>query len=302
MQLDPVFAAPGRFLKGNIHTHSTLSDGKRTPEDVVETYRRGGYDFMALTDHFMARYNFPIADTRRFRAPGFTTLLGAEVHAPATSLGEIWHILAVGLPLDFAPTPPEEDGAALAARCADAGAFVAIAHPGWYGLTADDGHSIAAAHAVEIYNHTSQVRTDRGGGAFLADRLLTDGRRLSLIAVDDAHFACEDWFGGWVMVKATENQPEALLAALKAGHFYASQGPRIEGILWGENSVEVQCSPASSIMVLGRGSSAAQAVAPLQTRAVLPLEKLRDGGFARIVVADAAGKRAWSNPYYFASS
>jgi hypothetical protein len=55
-------------------------------------------------------------------------------------------------------------------------------------------------------------------------------------------------------------------------------------------------------MVLGRGSSAAQAVAPLQTRAVLPLEKLRDGGFARIVVADATGKRAWSNPYYFASS
>jgi hypothetical protein len=73
MQLDPVFAAPGRFLKGNIHTHSTLSDGKRAPEDVVETYRRGGYDFMT-------RYGFPIADTRRFRAPGFTTLLGAEVH------------------------------------------------------------------------------------------------------------------------------------------------------------------------------------------------------------------------------
>lgn len=106
MQLDPIFAAPGRFLKGNIHTHSTLSDGKRTPEDVVETYHHGGYDFMSLTDHFMARYNFPIADTRCFRAPGFTTLLGAEVHAPATSLGEIWHILAVGLPLDFAPTHP----------------------------------------------------------------------------------------------------------------------------------------------------------------------------------------------------
>jgi hypothetical protein len=101
------------------------------------------------------------------------------------------------------------------------------------------------------------------------------------------------------MVKAAENEPEALLAALKAGHFYATQGPRIEGVLWGEDSVEVHCSPASSIMVLGRGSSAAQSVAPLQTRAVLPLSKLRDGGFARVVVADAAGKRAWSNPHFF---
>ncbi len=49
-------------------------------------------------------------------------------------------------------------------------------------------------------------------------------------------------------------------------------------------------------MVLGGGSSAVQSVAPLQTKVVLPLAKLRDGGFARIVVADAPGKRAWSNP------
>ena len=101
------------------------------------------------------------------------------------------------------------------------------------------------------------------------------------------------------MVKAAENEPEALLAALKAGHFYASQGPRIEAILWGDDSVEVHCSPAASIMVLGRGSAAAQSVMPLQTRVVLPVEKFRAGGFARIVVADATGKRAWSNPYFF---
>ena len=52
-------------------------------------------------------------------------------------------------------------------------------------------------------------------------------------------------------------------------------------------------------MVLGRGSSAAQSVAPLQTKVVLPLAKLSDGSFARIVVADAAGKRAWSNAHFF---
>lgn len=80
------------------------------------------------------------------------------------------------------------------------------------------------------------------------------------------------------------------------------KGPRIEGVLWGEDSVEVHCSPATSIMVLGRGSSAAQSVAPMQTRAPLPLAKLRDGGFARIVVADASGKRAWSSPYFLNDS
>jgi hypothetical protein len=299
MQTDTTFAAAGRFLKGNIHTHSNVSDARLSPADVCAAYRAGGYDFMALTDHFLAKFGFPIVDTRPFRTAGFTTLLGAEVHAPATSLGEIWHILAVGLPLDFAPTGPSETGAELAARCVAAGAFVGIAHPGWYALSAADANTLAGAHAVEIYNHTTHLRTDRGDGSHLADQLLAEGRRISLIAVDDAHFHCPDWFGGWVMVKATANEPETLLAALKAGHFYATQGPRIDGILWGEDSVEVHCSPAASVMVLGHGSRAAQSVAPLQTRVSLPLARLRQGGFARVVVADAQGRRAWSNPHFF---
>lgn len=299
MPTDPAFASPGRFWKGNVHTHSDLSDGMRTPEAVCATYREAGYDFLALTDHFMAKYGFPIVDTRPFRTAGFTTLIGAELHAPATALGEIWHILAVGLPFDFAPLAEGEDGPALARRALEAGAFVAIPHPCWYGLTAEDAATIPGAHAVEVYNHTSQLRTERGDSVQYADQLLADGRRIGLIAVDDAHFACLDAFGGWLMVKAEANEPEALLAALKAGAYYASQGPLIHDVAWGEDSVEVVCSPAASVMALGRGSRAAQLVEPGTTRARLSLEKLRPGGFARIVVADAQGRRAWGNPVFF---
>ncbi len=95
------------------------------------------------------------------------------------------------------------------------------------------------------------------------------------------------------MVRAERNEPEPLLDALKAGRYYASQGPRLEAVLWGEDSVEIRCSPASAIMVLGRASRAVQTVGEGLTRAVLPLARLRPGGFARVVVADAAGKRAW---------
>lgn len=299
MITDPAFTSPGRFWKGNIHTHSTVSDGKRGPEAVCATYREAGYDFLALTDHFMAKYGFPIVDTRPFRAPGFTTILGAELHAPATALGELWHILAVGLPLDFAPLQEGEDGPALAARALAAGAFVAIPHPAWYGLTQEDAAAIPDAHAVEIYNHTSQLRTERGDSVQYADALLAGGRRIGLVAVDDAHFACMDAFGGWLMVKATANEPEALLAALKAGAYYATQGPVIHDIAWGTDRVEVTCSPAASVMLLGRGSRAVQHVEPGITRASLPYDAHRAGGYARIVVADAEGRRAWANPVHF---
>ena len=75
MPNDPSFTAPGRFWKGNIHTHSTRSDGMRDAADVCATYREAGYDFLALTDHFLAKFGFPIVDTRPFRTPGFTTIL-----------------------------------------------------------------------------------------------------------------------------------------------------------------------------------------------------------------------------------
>src|SRR5262245_16191962 len=101
------FSLPGRFWRGNLHTHSTLSDGVLAPDKVVDAYKDAGYDFMMLSEHFLGSYDWPVADTRAMRSNRFTTILGAEVHAPATAVGELWHIVAAGLPLDFEACPPE---------------------------------------------------------------------------------------------------------------------------------------------------------------------------------------------------
>ncbi len=45
------FKVQGDWFKGNIHTHSVASDGTRTPEELVEMYLGGGYDFLSITDH-----------------------------------------------------------------------------------------------------------------------------------------------------------------------------------------------------------------------------------------------------------
>ena len=300
MLADPAFTAPGRFFKGNIHTHSTRSDAVLSPEEVCHTYRSAGYDFLAITDHFLADYGFPVVDTQMYRTATFTTLFGAELHAPQTRVGEIWHILAVGLPLDFAPLMDGETGPQLAQRAIDAGAFVAIPHPTWYGLDAEDAQSIPGAAAVEVYNHTAEVHSARGDGTALVDQLLNAGRRISLIATDDAHFKDPDWFGGFVMVKSETMEPEALLASLKAGHFYASQGPLIHAITYSEDQVEIICSPASSVIVLGRAAGSQQVFGNNLTHVTLPTNHVRPGGFARVVVVDASGRKAWSNPIWFA--
>jgi len=119
------------------------------PAEVIAAYRDHGYDFLAITDHFLERYHYPVTDTRAFQTDSFTTLLGAELHGPQTEVGERWHIVGVGLPLDFAPLQPGETGPQIAARAAAAGAFIGMAHPAWYTLTLNDALSLEAADAVE---------------------------------------------------------------------------------------------------------------------------------------------------------
>jgi len=300
------FTAPGRFYRGNLHTHSNRSDGALEPAEVCRRYAAEGYDFIALTDHFVGQYGYPVTDTTGFRQNGFTTILGAEVHSGKMQNGELWHLLAVGLPADFAPgnapgflpVAGQETGPEIARRCAAAGAFVAVAHPQWSALTLDDARSIDAAHAVEVYNHTCAVGCDRPDGFHTLDLLLGEGRRLTLIASDDAHFAAPDAFGAWVMVKAEENAPDTLLAALKAGHYYSSQGPELRDIRIADDHVEVDCSAATTVMLLGQGSAATAVHGASMTTARIPLDRLANSPWIRLTVADRAGRRAWSNPIW----
>ena len=305
MQTD-IFSLPGKFWRGNLHTHSTRSDGVLDPAEVCRRYKAEGYDFIALTDHFIGLYDYPITDTTGFRDANFTTILGAELHSGAMENGELWHILAVGLPADFAyadvpdfyATSDQESGPALAARARAAGAFVAVAHPEWSGLTTADARSIEAAHAIEVYNHGCATGCDRPHGFYTLDQLLTEGRKLMLCATDDAHFSEPDHFGGWVMVKAVENTPEALLAALKAGHHYSSTGPDLWGIEWHDDAVIIDSSAVRSVVVQGQGSAAVAVHGQSMTRTRVKLDRFKDSKWLRITVTDASGQRAWSNPYW----
>ena len=297
--MDKAFQAEGLFLRGNLHAHSNNSDGMLHAEAVCNLYRDQGYDFISVTDHFRKVYGFPVTDTRAYRGREFTTIIGAELHAPSTSRGVMWHILAVGLPLDFPPPGETETGPELAQRASDAGAFVAIAHPHWYQLQIEDGDALKAAVAVEVYNHTSQVNADRGDGLVFYDAMLSRGRQLNCIAVDDCHMRADDTFGGWVMVKSKENTPEAVLAALKAGEFYSSQGPEIHNIALEDDHVAIRCSPAESVMLVGPVSQNVRVHGRNLTSAELKFKVFADG-WCRAVVVDKCGRRAWSNPHWFA--
>jgi hypothetical protein len=300
------FSTPGRFWRGNIHTHSNQSDGVLPSEAVVQAYKDVGYDFLQLSEHFIEHFKWPINDTRQFRSNNFTTLIGVELHAPETSAGELWHIVAAGLPLDFAPCGPNETGPQLAQRARDAGAFVGIAHPAWSQLTLEDGLAIDSAHAVEIYNHGCAIENDRGDGWYLHDQLMNEGKRLTAFATDDAHFKTPDHFGGWVNAKSQSLDPDELLNALKAGHYYSSQGPEFYDIKLKKKEIEITCSPVDTITVVCGVSRTCVKTGKAITSASFNLANLDQGWMLRkpspwfrVTIIDHAGKRAWSNPYWW---
>ncbi|MBL8146350.1 MAG: PHP domain-containing protein [Anaerolineae bacterium] len=295
------FTLPGQFYKGNLHTHSTNSDGGLIPREVCAFYQRNGYHFLSITDHFMEQYGWPVTDTRPFEAPGFVTIPGAELHTGRTSVGEIWHILANGLPFDFAQPVPHETGPQLARRALDAGAFVTCAHPSWYALSEADVLSLGPVHAIETMNGISADHNDRIDSWAMFESMLAQGHRYTALTTDDAHFLGrhDDHGRAWTWVKSTSLTPEALLAALKRGEFYSSSGPEIFSVEFSNTSVYVRCSPVESVFVTGKGAKSSYAHGRGLFEAELPRSRLGDSPYCRVTIRDARGGRAWTNAVWF---
>lgn len=295
------FGKPGRWYRGNLHTHSTRSDGRLSPEAVCKFYRDHGYHFLALTDHFMERFGYPITDTTPFRAGNFTTLLGAELHAGQTLTDELWHILAVGLPADFEANLPNEDGQGIAKRALDEGAFVAVAHPAWYNLTEEDVVSMDGVHAIEVINGISADHNDRIDSWYMVDAMTARGFQFNALATDDAHFKMgfNDTLRGWTWVRCEGLTPESILGALKRGEYYSSSGPRLFDVqVEPGECIKIRCSPVNSVFVTGKGARSSFQHGNGLTDVEINIRKL-ESPYCRVTIRDASGGRAWTNPIWF---
>jgi hypothetical protein len=297
----PPFDRPGRFYRGNLHTHSARSDGHAEPQEVVDAYRAAGYDFIVLSDHFEARWHWTVTDTRPLRTEAFTTILGAELSSTDWDAQRVYWIVSAGLPPDFAPPAPGEPHDHAIARAAEAGAFNILLHPGITNFLAFDSLPVQHLDAVETYNHyLALVWSDQAEGRYAVDALLARGRRLNITAGDDAHWNIpRDRFGAWVEVHADSLAPEALLAALKEGAYYSTQGPSITGVRVEDGLVHVECSPVRSVALTGVDGWRTEFMigeSPI-TKAQLDLSRL-GSPYWRLTLTDEAGKRAWTNPVW----
>ncbi len=186
------------LLKGNLHAHTTFSDGRRPIDEVIARYRDLGYDFLAITDHVDR-----IQDDYWFHIPP----------------GDERMLILAGVELNYRPLSQH-----VGKVTGDRETLYVLNHPARYGLTVQEvlerARIITEAglpiHAVEI--------TDTGVYQPAYD---VEAIRLAKIATDDSHRDPE--FGrAWVEVAAPRNV-DAIIRAVKAGDFrvgFAAAGVR----------------------------------------------------------------------------
>ncbi|MBI4575867.1 MAG: hypothetical protein HY722_06355 [Planctomycetes bacterium] len=223
--------AGGARLRGQLHLHTTASDGNRDAAEVVRLYREAGYAFVGISDH-----------NRRTPDPlvqGILCIPSSELSDRAADRSPLagHHLTILGLATD-----PRDDGwdrdslEAILRRARAEGALAfanhpRVAHP-WplEDLVGADGLA-----GLEVFNNREyQLLEDARAGAGMAyfrrqpawQRALKAGRRLWGTATDDVHDYGDprQWDRGWVEVHAGERSAEAILAALRSGDFYACRG------------------------------------------------------------------------------
>ncbi len=328
----PVAPAPERWLKGSTHVHARPSGDSRTPiADVIRWYEDRGYDFIVLSDHNKISELDDQASTvgsPAIRMPeqrGLIVLAGVELtHNPdgctppqhpsnrcrihvnllgptARPVGKIdWTTAARKTRERLAKYELALD------QRATLGGIAQLNHPNWYwGMTADVLVALArrGLGVFELVN--AQYLTwdagdnDHPSTEALWEAVLRQGVTLYGVAADDAHDYAEGKTakypagGAWIAVKAAR-EPQAILAAIAAGRFYASTGvvlARAE-VEAGERLVEVAPGERGTYTIdfIENGQRVAH-VRGTSARRAIP-----EAGYLRAVVVRGDGKRAWVQP------
>ncbi len=311
--VDP-FRAPGRWYRACLHAHTTSSDGQMPPESLVRHYRQAGFDVLAITDHWH------VTDASERSTDDFLVLPGIEYNARGAGVGHLSSFHVVGVGVRDADTEANAPPAFVDAIHAQNGVAI-VAHPSWSGLDAADLLTAAAADAVEVWNAGCELEVARGDSSPQWDAALSRGAVLGGVAADDSHFPGLDSARAWVALRLAALTPENVLAALRDRCYYASRGPVLHAVEAEGDTVRVACTPARAIHVLGPPTAGAGLNAGVMGLAHRAERRRREDSWAegttdgelltggtfhlppsarwlRVVVEDASGRRAWSNPLW----
>jgi hypothetical protein len=281
----------GNWYKGNLHMHTTLSDGKLSPREAIKLYKQAGYDFIALTDHWLQGESGD--------EDGLLILSGGEWDTGDMISYPVFHIVGAGMKeevkLKRSVSGKPQDIIDAIIR---AGGAAILAHPAWSVTNPSDCLKLKGLCGAEIYNTVSGLPWNcRPDSSLYFDIWASQGKLLRCMAADDSHFYAGEQTYSFIMVNAPELTADAILKALSRGSFFASQGPVFRSITLDGEMLTVECSEAESVIFYSNTVWCKDRVTRGPVTAALYELKPTDR-YVRIELIDSKGKRAWSSPFF----
>lgn len=332
MRMIELLPEKGNFYKVNMHSHSTLSDGKLTPEEMKEAYKRRGYSAICFTDHEVLIGHKELCDDTFIALHGYEVgILNKKIVRPGMSgFTQCYHFNMIAKEQDNLTMPgfyknnPYMAGSARQTaeqfgkyadtieenyydvawintylkKFKDNGFLVVLNHPEWSIQNCNDYLGLEHLHGIEVINGScAQAYSENTGIHY--QQLLRAGHCVVPTAGDDDHDT-KDHFNAWTMIKAEELSYDALIKAYEKGDCYASEGPDILSIVFRDNKIIVKTSPVCGIFLRGEGRHTEYVYSRTETYTEAEFEFLpnRFGRFFRIEIRDKEGFRAFSNAYY----
>jgi hypothetical protein len=268
------------WYRGNLHAHTTASDGARSINECAGIYSSNGYDFISITDH-MTRSEY-------LKKGRFLLLSGCELNLGA------FHFVTIGM--DDVPMKTFEHPQQIIDHSKANSGMVIFAHPAWSLLSHELVMGLTGFDGVEIWNSVSDTRSGRGDSSIYIDVMAVNGLRPRIFASDDVHFYKEDLFGGWIMVNSRSLDEKEIMNNIREGRFYSSQGPEIKQIEIKKDRIFVETSPVKEIIFLTDTLYCADRVIRSGSGKIKRGEyRIKDtDSFVRIEIRDENCKKAWS--------
>ena len=325
----------GQFYKANLHCHSTVSDGKLTPEQIKDAYKAKGYSVVAYTDHdimiphdelndenFLALHGYEMESGEtgkpfKFRKTCHMCLIALK---PDNLKQVCWHrskyLIGHGeeyrhlanfdenMP-DFEREYTHESINIMMNAGRENGFFVTYNHPVWSLEDRRDYSGYEGMHAMEICNYGCFVAGFAEYNPIIYDDMLRMGKRIYCIGTDDNHNGAPldhpkcDSFGAFTMIKAPSLAYTDITDALVAGNFYASQGPEIKDLYFDDGKLYVTTGACEKI-VLTTGTRKLRCVVREKGKTLTKacFEVLEEDIYVRITVKDKYGRYADTNAYF----
>ena len=300
----------GKFYKVNMHSHTNISDGKQTPEEIKESYKNAGYSAVCFTDHeilmshevstalFQPVYHFNMIAKYQdiTKMPKYFV---NNPSMPGNSREWAKKYADYDETIEYSKYDKEWVNDYLAAVKAG-GFLINYNHPQWSLQSKDDYVGLDNLHSMEVINGGCIYLNDNTSIHY--DQALRSGMRVTVTGGDDNH-SVGDNFKAWTMIKAESLTYDALISAYEKGYCYVSDGPQILSLIIDDNKIKIKTSPSMCIKLISEGRYSRQVSDYVNyeekfTYAEFDYVPEKFGKYFRFEVRDTHGRHAYSTAYF----